>query len=164
MCYPDDHAAAYHHRLLLRRVGASWISCSPDHELEFLGSCVHPVIALAQEAPVPRRVLGDIYLFDDFESSEQLEELCREAARMASRLGGETVAIAEGQASDVVLVSHDTARPRFADLVMEETATSSATAPHRGLRAGLEFGGRRRVDTFMERVSRSDIATFREQE
>lgn len=84
--YPDDPEVGYHHRLLLRGVGgASWIACSPDFELDLLDVVEHPIIAVAQGSAVPRRVLGDVYLFDEFDNPEQLEELRRESARMATR-------------------------------------------------------------------------------
>ena len=161
--FPDDPAIGYHHRLLLRRIGgSSWIASSPDLELERIDLADYSIIALGRAAPVPSRVLGDVCLFDDFDDTARLEELRREANRMAALLGRGEATTEDVGGSDPTWLVADTAHPRFGEPVDEEVAANAGTSRVEGAVGIVKLSGDDGW-TFMERVSADQVVQWREQ-
>ena len=61
--FDQDQNYTWHARLLVLKLpaGASWISVTPDLEIEVLDLALHTVVVLPRAARFPDRVRGDIY-------------------------------------------------------------------------------------------------------
>ena len=99
------------------------MASSPDEELEIMRLGERRIIALARGGEPPDRVAGNVYMFDEDqfdgdEGRERLDELRREARRMAAVLGAPAAPVAgdPGVIEARWRVS-DTASPKFGERV-----------------------------------------------
>ena len=83
----DDEVYHWHHRLLLvRGAPGHWITCSPDHELEYMNLSSHRVVPLVRNGIVPERIRGNFYMFDDIDDDD-LSRIRSEALQLAGSSG-----------------------------------------------------------------------------
>ena len=110
----DDKAHHWHHRLLLvRGAPGHWITCSPDHELEYMNLSSHCVVPLTRGGVIPERIRGNFYMFGEIED-EDLMRIRSEALQLARVVGIDLTTAAAGvpAASDRGFVA-DTAHEEF---------------------------------------------------
>ena len=92
----DDEAYHWHHRLLLvRGAPGHWITCSPDHELEYMNLSSHRVVPLTRGGLIPDRIRGNFYMFDEIDD-EDLARIRAEALQLARVVGIDFTAAAAG--------------------------------------------------------------------
>ena len=110
----DDEIYHWHHRLLLiRGAPGHWITCSPDHELEYMNLTSHRVVPLTRGGVIPERIRGNFYMFGEIED-EDLARIRSEALQLARVVGIDLTAAAAGvpSAPDRWIVA-DTAHEKF---------------------------------------------------
>ena len=110
----DDDEFSWHVRLLLVHGGdGKWIWATPDLEVQYGDVSEHRVVSLPRGAPIPQRLVGQLYAFDPITPSE-LDALRAEAAALAGVLGFKVVAATGGAATPRWVVA-DASHPRFGE-------------------------------------------------
>ena len=119
----DDEAFHWHHRLLLvRGAPGHWITCSPDHELEYMNLTSHRVVPLTRGGTIPERIRGNFYMFDEMDDDD-LVRIRVEALQLARVVGIDTAAAAAGVPAvpDQWIVA-DTAHEKFGEPIRLDLA------------------------------------------
>ena len=153
--YPLDPGGFYwHHRILLHRIeGSSWLTLTPDLDVQRhdLGAVQHRV--LDRKSPFPADIAGEVYAHDVL-GRAQLNGYKRRAKIQASILGEGDIEDSESAEWIVCDVSHED----FAKPIDSGLLTNQAT--------GLAFSGKGVVllngeEVFVERVLVKDIDDWR---
>ena len=110
----DDGVYHWHRRLLfIRGALGHWITCSPDHELEYMSLSSHRVVPVVRGGIVPERIRGNFYMFDDIDDDD-LSRIRSEALQLARVVGIDLTAAAAGvPAGPDRWIVADTAHEKF---------------------------------------------------
>ena len=113
--FDDPNGFFFHVRVLLVPAGAGkWIWATPDHSVQFGDLAEHRVVPIPRNAPFPRRLAGQLYVFDPFNDGE-LEGIREQAAALARVLGIEVSRGAAGAPPRWVVA--DQAHPQFGQVI-----------------------------------------------
>lgn len=153
--FPNDaHGLVWHHRILLHRIeGGTWLTLSPDHDIERhdLNAIGHSV--LNRKAPFPDDIYDQIYAHDPIGKSV-LSALKRTARIQASILGQGEVDDTEGYSWVVSESNH----PKFGSEIDEAMLANDTL--------GIAFSGKGVVildgeETFIEKILSSNLDEWR---
>ena len=153
--YPlDADGFFWHHRILLHRIeGGTWLTLTPDHEIQRhdLNGITHRILERA--APFPEDIAGEIYAHDVI-GKAALDGFKRQAIVQASILGEGSV----GESEAFVWVVTEYGYSNFGHEIDQALLRNGAT--------GLAFSSKGVIilegeEVFVEKVGRNDMEAWR---
>jgi len=153
--YPGDaDGFNWHHRVLLCRIeGSTWLTLTPDLEIQRHDLSAIPHRVLDRAAPFPADIAGEIYAHDVI-GNAALQGYKRLASTMAVILGEGTLPDSETYA----WVIQESGRPDFGEQIDLRLLNNEATGLAFATKGMIQLNGK---EVFVERVPLHEFATWK---
>ena len=153
--YPGDaDGFNWHHRVLLRRIeGSTWLTLTPDLEIQRHDLSAIPHRVLDRAAPFPADIAGEIYAHVVI-GNAALQGYKRQASTMAVILGEGTLPDSETYA----WVIQESGRPDFGEQIDLRLLNNEATGLAFATKGVIQLNGE---EVFVERVPLHELVTWK---